>query len=400
MSKTSIPDAVKQLLFGMAAGRCEYRGCNKLLSRDAMGRRGRFSVFAHIVADAPDGPRGDPELSPRLAQDITNLMLLCFDDHRKIDVEDVAGHPVDLLNEMKARHEDRIRRLTELDDNHRTVLVLMAANIGDHKGLVDAQEARAVVLPRYAADDEVTIDLAHLRIVDGERVAWDVGMREIEEAARRLQERLVREGVQHLSIFALAPIPLLMYLGCKVGDVTPGETYQRLRTPAGWRWLPPDGNEPTLSLEVFEEAQPSQDICLVLSVSDEIDPTWVKNVAPKGTRYEIRFPDPKPDLVRTRAQLDDFRASVRSLLLRVRRTHGANVTLHVFPALPNSLAVEFGRVLLPKADPHMKIYDFNRASGGWSFALTLLPPIDMRSTDIVSDDSAVPAQSEGESDDL
>lgn len=91
------------------------RGEGKLLTRDDLGQRGKFSVFAHIVADEPGGPRGDPELSPKLAQDLSNLMLMCLDHHRLIDVDDVVDHSVERLRAMKTRHEERVRRLTELD---------------------------------------------------------------------------------------------------------------------------------------------------------------------------------------------------------------------------------------------------------------------------------------------
>ena len=375
MSKTSIPDAVKQLLIGMAAGRCQYRGCNKLLNRDDLGQRGKFSVFAHIIADEPGGPRGDVEFSAKLGQDITNLMLLCHDHHRLIDVDDVGGHPIDVLCTMKAQHEDRVYRLTAIDNNHRTLLVLMAANIGDRKGIVSVQEARAHVLPMYAADDGISIDLACLRVVDGDRVAWDIGKREVDAAARQIQERLVRESDPHLSIFALAPIPLLMYLGRTIGDIAPAETYQRRRVPPGWSWLPAGGEESSFNVKVVAATHPSLDICLVFSVSDEVDLKLVKSAGPEGAQYVLRTLEPKPDSFRAREQVDAFRKAVRALLLRIRKRHGANVTIHVFPALPNSLAVEFGRLLLPKTDPCMEVYDFNRNMGGWSRALTLLPRI-------------------------
>ncbi|MCL2824180.1 MAG: SAVED domain-containing protein [Polyangiaceae bacterium] len=375
MSQTSIPNAVRQLLFGVAAGRCEYLGCNKLLTRDNLNQPGKFSVFAHIIADKPDGPRGDAELSPQLAQDIDNLMLMCLDHHRLIDVYDVDGHTVDRLREMKARHEERIRQLTEIDDNHRTLLVRMAANIGDRKGIMSVMDARAAVLPMYAVDDGLSIDLAHLHVIDGDRVAWDVGMREIDATASQIQNRLVRENAQSLSIFALAPIPLLMYLGRMLGDIVPGEAYQRRREPPGWSWLPANGSEPPFDVVVVEPMRRSSNVCLVFSVSDAVDVDALGAVIPDAPRYVIRVPEPKTDLVRTREQLDAFRKSVRGLLPLIRNQHGANVIVHVFPALPNSLAVEFGRVLLPKSDPHMKVYDLNRASGGWSYALTLLPPV-------------------------
>ncbi|MEQ1564789.1 MAG: SAVED domain-containing protein [Myxococcota bacterium] len=366
---------MKQLLFGLAAGRCEYRGCNKQLSEDDLTkRRGKFSAFAHIVADEPGGPRGDPVLSPRLAKDLGNLMLLCLDHHRLIDVDDVPGHPVELLQAMKKRHEDRIRRLTEIDDDHRTLLVLMAANIGDRKGVVNPLDARAAVLPLYAVDDGVPIDLAHLRVPDGDGVSWKVGVGEIDEAARRVQEALVRGEAKHVSVFALAPIPLLMHLGRRLGDLAPGEAFQRLRSPPGWEWQPPTGAEPSFDVACLDPAPRSKDVCLVFSVSDDVDADLVARSAPAAApRYVFRVPEPRTDVVRTRDQVAAFRTRVREFLPRLRAEHGAEVTIHVFPALPNSLAVEFGRVLLPKADPRVEVYDLNRDRGGWVHALTLLP---------------------------
>lgn len=375
MSKTSISEAVKQLLFGVAAGRCQYRGCNRLLNREDLGQRGKFSVFAHIIADEPGGPRGDIGQSAKLAKDISNLMLLCFNHHRLIDVDDVERHSVTVLRDMKSRHEERIRRLTELDDNHRTLLVLMAANIGTRKGLVDIDEARNAVLPMYAVDGATSIDLTRLRVLDGDRVAWDVGMKEIDEAIRQLHERMARENISHLSVFALAPIPLLIYLGRAIGDLAQADVYQRRRTAAGWSSLPVNGNKPTFT-ESREMARPSsRHVCLVFCISDDVDLELVKKEAPSGARYVLRIPEPMPDSVVAKEQLEDFRGVVRKLLLRIRRQHGGSATIHIFPALPNSLAVELGRALLPKSDPRMEIYDFNRRGGGWSHALTLGPSL-------------------------
>ena len=41
--------------------------------------------------------------------------------------------------------------------------------------------------------------------------------------------------IEHLSVFALGPIPLLVELGSLLGDITPADVYQLHREPAGWR---------------------------------------------------------------------------------------------------------------------------------------------------------------------
>ena len=43
------------------------------------------AYVAHIIAAAPGGERGDPELSYKLSDDTENLMLLCDGHHREID---------------------------------------------------------------------------------------------------------------------------------------------------------------------------------------------------------------------------------------------------------------------------------------------------------------------------
>lgn len=117
MSKTAIPSKVANALWARAAGRCQFRGCNKLLIGDLISgkRTGKFGYIAHIVADEAGGPRGDAVRSPQLAQDIDNLMLMCPVHHKAIDVDYLADYPEDVLLAMKAEHEDRIEIVTDMD---------------------------------------------------------------------------------------------------------------------------------------------------------------------------------------------------------------------------------------------------------------------------------------------
>lgn len=114
MAKTQIPSQVQVALWAKAGGRCEYRGCNEDLIGDLIAGRedGKFGFTAHIVADSPDGPRGDPIRSPLLAKDLSNLMLLCAKHHKAVDVDYLADHPEDVLLEMKTEHEERIAVVT------------------------------------------------------------------------------------------------------------------------------------------------------------------------------------------------------------------------------------------------------------------------------------------------
>jgi hypothetical protein len=69
--RKAIPKKVENIVWARAAGRCQYAGCNKLLVGDQISgaANANTAYIGHIVADSPEGPRGDPVRSPKLAHD-------------------------------------------------------------------------------------------------------------------------------------------------------------------------------------------------------------------------------------------------------------------------------------------------------------------------------------------
>ena len=80
---------------------------------------------------------------------------------------------------------------------------------------------------------------------------------------------------------------------------------------------------------------------------------------------------PDRDVIRQREDLGRFREAVRRTLDQIKAVHGQDATIHVFPAMPVSAAVELGRVWMPKADLPLLIYDENRALGGFEARLPI-----------------------------
>jgi hypothetical protein len=70
--------------------------------------------------------------------------------------------------------------------------------------------------------------------------------------------------------------------------------------------------------------------------------------------------------------MEMFRKLMRPLMDEIKAAHGEAARIHVFPAMPVSLAVDFGRILNQKADLRLTVYDENKSSGGFSPALRLL----------------------------
>ena len=59
-------------------------------------------------------------------------------------------------------------------------------------------------------------------------------------------------------------------------------------------------------------------------------------------------------------QLSKFRVLTRGLFNKIKLVHGEDSAIHIFPATSISVAVELGRVWMPKADLPLYLYDENK----------------------------------------
>lgn len=106
-----ISDRVKLEVASQAAWRCQFEGCGENLREHLVpGASGNFSYFAHIVASSSDGPRGDTLLSPKLAQDPENIMLMCDKCHRLIDRVAPLRYTREVLQRMRKNSVVEVRR--------------------------------------------------------------------------------------------------------------------------------------------------------------------------------------------------------------------------------------------------------------------------------------------------
>lgn len=373
MSVTSVKEKTKLLLWGKAAGRCQYDGCNQPLYMD-LHTKAEFNqaYIAHIIADKPAGPRGHPVLSERLKSDLSNLMLLCDSHHRLIDKEDIAGHPVERLRQMKQQHEDRMALLSSVSPNKKSHILLYGARIGEHHSHMSWQKAAQAMLPNYypAERHAFELGLGNSSFKDNEKEYWEIERKHLRRQFEALvKPRLAQNAIEHLSIFALAPQPLLIELGRLLSDIPAAEVYQLHREPPDWVWqdkdtpedyiiISPENNHKVVALKIELSASIVDD--RVLSVIEEPCSIWT-----------LTIPEPNNDFLKSKEQLSLFRQHFRRLLDKIKGVHGEDTVIHLFPAMPVAVAVEIGRVWMPKADLPIQIYDQNRSVGGFFHVFTI-----------------------------
>jgi SMODS-associated and fused to various effectors sensor domain len=369
VAKAQIPQKIQVALWAKAAGRCEYRGCNEELIGDLVAGRedGKFGFIAHIVADNADGPRGDPVRSPALAKELSNLMLLCAKHHKGVDVDYLADHPEDVLVEMKAEHEDRIAIVTGMAQERAAHVLRFAADIGQRDALVSTRSIFMAMPPdRHPAEGRtIDIELVGCDYADHEANYWTVQQQNLRRVfARKVKERIEQKEIRQLSVFALAPQPLLIELGHLLGDIVPVAVHQRYREPTTWRW---QADQPAITFQIGEySGSPKVAIALKLALSATVTDERIRAVLGEDVAiWSLTAENPHNDIMRRPEDLAEFKRQLRRLLDRIKAFHGEDAIINVFPALPNSVAVEVGRVRMPKADLPMQIYDQNRTVGGF-----------------------------------
>lgn len=377
VAKTKVPQKVQSALWARSAGRCQYRGCNHDLVGDLISgnENALFGFIAHIIADSADGPRGDPIRSPLLAKSLDNLMLMCAVHHKLIDVDSLVDHPEALLVEMKAEHEARVAMLAGIDTDRASHVLRFGASIGANEALVSTRAIFAAMPPDHHPASMQTIDLEMTghAFADSDPAFWVMQQTNLQRNfAARVGGRIERQDIRHLSVFALAPQPLLIELGRLLCDIVPMVVHQRHREPSTWTWQR-DGAR--VRYQTTEPASGrSGVVALKLGVSATITDDRIEHVVGNDAAiWSLCAKAPHNDIVRSPEDQAAYRTALRRLFDAIKARHGDRVVVHVFPALPASLAVETGRVWMPKADPELRIYDQQRDSG-FVYALTVGQP--------------------------
>jgi hypothetical protein len=367
MSKTKIPDKVIKQLLIKSGGRCEFLGCNKSLYQDLTTKRFfNHSYIAHIVADEPDGPRGDPKRSKLLAREFSNLMLLCDIHHRLIDKIDVPSYPESILQVMKREHEERIERVSGIASNMNSYIVIYKANIGAHTPNITYDTVKEFLLPSHypALSSAIDLSLSNSPQRDKNESFWNTEIENLQvQFNEQLRPRIRRNEINHLSIFALAPMPLLMTLGSLINDIHNVEIHQPVRNPKTWNL-----SEEIMPI-VYKVIEPEMQLPLValnISLSATINDDRIRKVlGSECSIYTLTIDHPFNDFIKSKNQLWEFSSIIRRLLNTIKSKYNAQTPLHIFPAMPVATAIELGRAWMPKADMPLVVYDENTINGGF-----------------------------------
>jgi SMODS-associated and fused to various effectors sensor domain len=378
----ALSDLDRRNLWVRAGGRCTL--CKKyLLEGGLSSSEVPLGEGAHIVGavHSMKSPRGLDPLPVDQRDDVDNIMLACSGCHTEIDQQKAAGLlDVAFLRHRKREHEADIRTQTDLLKDKRTAIVRMAGDIrGDVMQLPRAAAAEAVIrhaqrFPNFLESYDrqgVEIDLQRL---PGEHPLtadyYNPAIAAIDSAVdHRIRPGLVNGDISHLSIFAIARLPLLIYLGSKLDDGVPLDIYQRHRSTDSWMWPQNDDPGTDFHVSVIDCGSSASEGVLVTNLSGTTPSSDLPDHLRGLPVWTLTSTDqPAEDIFAHPEILARYVAAVRTYFTNLEATHKHLRTLHLFGALPLSGALAFGRIL-KSANLRPTIITYDRTGEGYRRAL-------------------------------
>jgi hypothetical protein len=91
--------------------------------------------------------------------------------------------------------------------------------------------------------------------------------------------------------------------------------------------------------------------------------------------------EPNPTYLRQRDDLTRFKDAYQVALRTIARECGHCDAIHLFPGVPSPVAVFCGREILPKVDPKLVVYDYDKRLGGFTPRAISVSPRGIRCCD-------------------
>lgn len=351
----------KITLWSRCAGRCEM--CNKILYKsDLSQNQVNIGQFAHVIGHSDLAARADINVDRSFRDSIENIMLLCHQCHKDID-DNADIYDTDTLFKIKADFEDKIEAQTEPTCDTRRKILIFTAPIYGRKVTISREECIEALRPsQFPMGSPLEINLDPTRFNESNQEFWTHYAKEIDfQFETRIEKWLNR--IPKIAVFGLAPQPLLAYLGWKLGERCDKQIFQRHReTQKPWRWEKGTSDTEFIVRKLMTNNTSPSIIALSLSVSFDISERVSTYLDKKSLHWDISIPNPNTECVDAPTVIADFRKVLHYTLNEISNIADSK-PIHVYMAVPASLAVTFGMSIMPKATSQIIIHDYIKQQG-------------------------------------
>lgn len=362
-----IKPATERMLWGVSAGICEFDGCtNKLYSHHVTKEKVNLAEKAHIYAFSEGGKRPSLLRSSPEINDIDNLMLVCERCHKLIDSEE-TDYTAEQLLDMKKEHEKRIANVATIKPDLQSEIVVFNANIANRAIKISDFAAKSAIIPEHYPARENPFNLSpDLNLFDNDDNYWSTMETHLERQWAQY-EKTIRD--KHISLFAVAPQPLLFKLGTLINRNYNVDVRQSQGSIDNWKWLC-DMKTAKIETQIVDANDATAEPIITFELTAKLSIDELREEFGEGTIYRITAEASSSGIIKSRSDLNAVINEYRRALDNIRRSYGKDVKVKIVPIAPVSVSVEAGRQTM-KGDPQITIYDRNYITKNWAAALTL-----------------------------
>ena len=369
VARKAVSGSTELRIWTRSAGRCVLCAAYLLESRTERYHTIKVGQVAHIVGatNTEKSPRNDGILSSDERALEENLLLLCYPCHRMIDDADNVEYWTEArLTIRKEEHEARVLRATDFATLTQAIVITTEGAV---RGNIVQVPPRQVMHALIEAGLITHVDGGHrneltikLQGDPSKPYFWESGRDQIDTIFGRALTAAEAGKVERLAVFAMTPIPLLVYLGSRIGSKLATTVFDRHRDDTGsdsWAWRSTD-HEPS-SFEIVDDREDPEaaEVLAVVTISGSAK----RGILPESLsalptiRLEPADGDPRPGLVESAADLGSAKKAWTDLLARVETRYPSVQRLHVIAAVPASVAIHMGRERMRDAHPELVVYE-------------------------------------------
>lgn len=361
VARSRVPESVIREIWVRAAGRCVLCSAYVLGGGRSYFHRVPHGEVAHNVGatGGKKSPRGKSELTRDQRALPENLLLLCHACHRMVD--DIGAELVytdEYLAKKKRLHEDRVRRVTDFATVTDAAVVRVTGRI---RGTLSPASDRQVDAALHSEDlrpaGEHPNDSEFTVTVDSEDTSswvWEEGSSKIAKKLAALRD----SPYDTVAVFAMAPIPLLVFLGSELDDKADIRVFPRFRDAEDlaccWRNEPetPAGFEVT----IVSPDPTAREVVITVSVSAAVDSRRAPAEILDAPCVNLSANAIGPDAIQTKADLAEFAKAWRLALASVESHYPSCERIHLLAAIPIVAAVACGQHHMRDAQPEIVVY--------------------------------------------
>ncbi len=240
-----------------------------------------------------------------------------------------------------------------LNAKEKTLIVLYGAKIADDNPLLNYNSALKAISSEFQPSDGSPICIQMNGNTNSEE-DWERESQNLENEIKLSVFPYLRTArLNHISLFGLAPMPLLVKLGTLLNEKYSVDVYQKHRNPDNWCSL----KESTEEFIVNRPEETTKAPVLVLSLSDSIIGRVEHLYGNNSSIWEVTVRNPNMDMMRTKEQLETYKKLIRDLLNEISQA-SSFPSINVHMAVPVSCAIELGRVWMPKPHKSLVLFDY------------------------------------------